>query len=67
MTDNKRVQLINPWTGAQPADRNMSWQDIERWAGDHVAPRDLDGWLSEARTAYDDDDGDQLGVMIIGS
>ena len=63
----KRVQLINPWSGAMPEDKNLAWDEIRAWAQGHVHPDDLPGWLRRARQAFRDNDGAALGTMIIGS
>lgn len=63
----KRVQLINPWSGALPEDKNLTWDEIHAWAQEHVHPDDLPGWLRRARQAFRDNDGAELGAMIIGS
>lgn len=63
----KRVQLINPWSGALPEDKNLTWDEIRAWAQEHVHPDDLPGWLRRARQAFHDNDGAELGAMIIGS
>ena len=63
----KRVQLINPWSGALPEDKNLAWDEIRAWAQGHVHPDDLPGWLRRARQAFRDNDGAALGTMIIGS
>jgi len=62
-----KVRLINPWTGATPPDKEMSWLQIKGWGQENVHPRDLEEWLAEAKKAYANHDGDQLGIMIIGS
>jgi hypothetical protein len=59
------VTLINPWSHAQV--RDVSWPDVQDWAEDHVHPGQLLDWLEDARRAFDADDGDTLGRMIIGS
>jgi len=61
------VQLINPWSGAAPEEYCLSWTQIVAWAVDHVHESDRDEWLAIAKTAYDQDDGETLGRMIIGS
>ncbi len=63
----KRVQLVNPWSKALPPDRNMTWAEIKTWCAENVHPRNQDEWLKEARTAFRANDGEQLGIMIIGS
>lgn len=63
----KRVQLLNPWSGAMPEDKNLAWAEIRAWAQGHVHPDDLPGWLRRARQAFRDNDGAALGTMIIGS
>ena len=63
----KRVQLINPWSGSLPEDKNLTWEEIREWAQEHVHPDDLPGWLRRARQAFHDNDGAELGAMIIGS
>jgi hypothetical protein len=61
------VQLVNPWTGSMPADRNMSWADIRAWADVSVHERARESWLRAARRYYRRNDGEALGRMIIGS
>jgi len=61
------VQLINPWSGAAPEEYCLSWSQIVDWAGDHVHESDRDEWLAIAKTTYDRDDGETLGLLIIGS
>jgi len=63
----KSVQLVNPWSGAKPKDRDMTWDDIVSWAKDHVSTTDRPDWLKDARKAFKEDDGITLGKMIIGS
>ncbi len=63
----ERVQLVNPWSGAEPPDRNMSWSEIRAWAAESVHERDRGSWLRAARRYYRRQDGAALGRMIIGS
>jgi len=45
----------------------MTWAEIKTWCAENVHPRNQDEWLKEARTAFRANDGEQLGIMIIGS
>lgn len=63
----KSVQLVNPWSGAKPTDRNMTWDDIVSWSKDHVSATDRPDWLKDAMEAFKANDGITLGRMIIGS
>jgi len=58
------VQLVTPWSGATPPDRNMSWTDIRAWAADSVHERDRNAWLRAARRYYRRNDGAALGRMV---
>jgi len=63
----KKVQLVNPWSGACPPDMNLTWDDIKIWESEHVHPNTRSAWISEAMKAFQDGDGKTLGSMIIGS
>jgi len=62
-----QVQLVNPWSGALPPDRVMTWEELREWAVDNVHERDRAAWLRAARRYYRRRDGAALGRMIIGS
>jgi hypothetical protein len=47
--------------------RELTWNQIKKWAGENVHEDSRKEWLKEAREAFRDDDGETLGNMIIGS
>lgn len=61
------IQLINPWSGAQPPDAVYTWSDIVAFCREYIHPIDHKEWIAEARRAARNDDGKTLGIMIIGS
>jgi hypothetical protein len=61
----KKVVLLNPWTGAEV--KAMTWNEIEAWARKFIHYQNRDEWLNDASDAFDNDDGETLGNMIIGS
>ena len=67
MKEETTVQLVNPWSGAMPPDRVMTWPEIKTWARENVHERDRAAWLKVARWRFRKGDGDGLGKMIIGS
>ena len=63
----ERIQLINPWSGAAPEEKQMTWREIVEWCEIYIHETNQGEWLREARRAVKNDDGEQLGIMIIGS
>ena len=62
-----RVQLVNPWSGACPDNMLLTWKQVSSWAKENVHYSYYDEWIKEARKAFRNDDGETLGIMIIGS
>lgn len=67
ITDLPAVQLINPWSKAEPPDKCWTWLQVRKWATKHIGPSSRKDWLKAAREAFRNDDGETLGSMIIGS
>ena len=67
LKSKESIQLVNPWSGAYPPDRIMTWAQIVAWCRDSVNPADQADWIRQARQAARNDDGDELGMMIIGA
>ena len=65
--ETKRVQIVNPWSGAFAPGFNLTWEEIGTWAEKHIHTSDMAEWLKEAKKAFALDDGETLGKMIIGS
>jgi hypothetical protein len=63
--DLPAVTLINPWSGASC--QQMIWVQIRRWATKNVHSDNRREWLDAARKAYQINDGETIGSMIIGS
>jgi hypothetical protein len=63
----KTVQMVNPWSGAEPPDKCWTWREVVAWITENVAASDRPAWLADARKAWRRGDGKALGVMIIGS
>lgn len=62
---NKTVTLVNPWSHVDTD--AMTWAQIVNWAKSHVHQRDYDHWIEAAKVAWEANDGETLGQMIIGS
>jgi hypothetical protein len=45
----------------------MTWTQIRNWAAKRIHHLNRREWLTAARAAYRDQDGNTLGSMIIGS
>ena len=67
LQSKESIQLVNPWTGAYPPDMMLTWNEIVEWCRQYVHPTYQSDWLRQARVAARNDDGEALGVMIIGS
>lgn len=66
MNVNRIVELLNPWTGEYTG-KFFDWNGIVGWCEQNVADCAKAEWLNEAKEAYLENDGRQLGIMIIGS
>lgn len=67
ITDLPAVQMINPWSKAEPPDKCWTWKQVRAWATKNIGVISRREWLKAAREAFRDDDGETLGKMIIGS
>ena len=63
--DKKVVELVNPFSGVVA--KEMTVSEIKQWCADNVHKNDQAAWMTEARKAIKQDDGNTLGTMIIGA
>lgn len=59
------LELLNPFSGAGAM--VLYWYQVRQWCLENVASCDRDWWLEVAEKAYNENDTEELGRMIIGS
>ena len=58
----KAVQVINPWTGNISG--IMSWGEVQDYAEQTVPAEELSVWLDEAKRLFNNDQGEELGLLM---